>query len=182
MTRDEALELLDQLITNPNLRKHCVAVEAFMRALARRCRQDEDEWGLVGLLHDADYEVTEKDPARHMQVISNLARERGVSERIIQGILAHGGQAPLDTPLNASIYACDHLAGLITACALVHPERKLAPLTVEFVLKRFREKAFARSASREEILTCEQNLEIPLPEFIDIGLKAMQSIHEDLGL
>lgn len=182
MNREEALQLVDQLIANPNLRKHCLAVEAFMRVLARRFGEDEEEWGLVGLLHDADYEVTQKDPARHMQVICDIARERGAGERVIQGILAHGGQAPLDNSLNCSVYACDNLTGLITACALVHRDRQLASLTVDFVMKRFREKAFARSASREEILTCETNLGIPLPEFVGIGLEAMQSIHQELGL
>ena len=120
--------------------------------MARHFEADEDEWGLVGLLHDADYEVTEKDPDRHMHVIVERVRAEGVSERIVQGILAHGGQAPLDNELNASIFACDHLSGLITAYALLHPQG-LAGVKTKGVLKRFRQTAFARGVDRDDILT-----------------------------
>ena len=181
MDRDVALGLVDEMIANPNLKKHCLAVEAIMRALARHFDEDEHEWGLVGLLHDADYEVTEKDPDRHMHLIVERARQEGASERIAQGILAHGGQAPLDTKLNASIYACDHLAGLITAYAILHP-KGLAGVATKGTLKRFKEKSFARGASREEIITCEENLDIPLADFVTIGIEAMQGISDDLGL
>ena len=181
MDRDQAMAIVDEMLTDPNLKKHCLAVEAIMRALARHFEADEDEWGLVGLLHDADYEVTEKDPDRHMHVIVERVRAEGVSERIVQGILAHGGLAPLDNKLNASIFACDHLSGLITAYALLHPQG-LAGVKTKGVLKRFRQTAFARGVDRDDILTCEPNLGLPLAEFVTIGVEAMHGIRDDLGL
>jgi len=181
LDRDRAIAIVDEMLTDPNLKKHCFAVEAIMRALAQNFKADEDEWGLVGLLHDADYEVTEKDPNRHMHVIVAKARKENVSETIIQGILAHGGLAPLDNKLNASIFACDHLAGLITAYALLHP-KGLAGVKTKGVLKRFRQAAFARGVNRGDILTCEANLGLPLTEFVAIGVEAMQTIRDELGL
>jgi putative nucleotidyltransferase with HDIG domain len=182
LTRDEALRILDDLQVSPNIRKHCLAVEAFMRALAEHFGEDPEEWGLVGLLHDADYEATQKDLSRHPLLVCAIARERGASETVIYGILAHAERAPLDRRIGQAIYACDNLAGLIVAAALVHPERRLGALTVDFVLRKFKEKSFARSANRAEILTCETNLGIPLPEFIAIGLRALQGISDQLGL
>lgn len=182
MKREQALSLVDELTASPNLRKHLLSVEAFMRALARHLGQDEEEWGLVGLLHDADYEATEKDLNRHTEVVCAWAKQRGAGERVIEGIKAHAGRAPLDSLLNKSIYACDNLAGLIIAAALVHPEKKIAALTPEFVLKKFKEKGFARTANREEIGTCESNLGLPLPEFIRIGIEGLKTASRDLGL
>jgi len=182
LTRQEALKIVDELVKTPNIKKHLLAVEAFMRRLARHFGEDEDEWGLTGLLHDADYEVTEKDLERHTEVTAERLRQYAGTERIVHAILAHNHRAPMDTTMAKALYACDNLTGLIVACALVHPEKKLEPLTVDFVLRRFKEKSFARGANREEILTCESNLGIPLPEFIGLGLEAMKGIAAELEL
>ncbi|MBI3978505.1 MAG: phosphohydrolase [Chloroflexi bacterium] len=174
--------IVDQLVKTPGIRGHLIANEAFMRALARRFGEDEEEWGLVGLLHDADYEATEKDLERHTELICEMIAPLGAGERIMHGIKAHGLKVPLESRLDKAMYACDGLCGLITACALVHPEKKIAPLTVPFVRKRFREKAFARSVNRAEILTCEENLGIPLDDFIEIGLESLRGVSAELGL
>ncbi|MBI3286551.1 MAG: HDIG domain-containing protein [Chloroflexi bacterium] len=183
MTRDEALALVGDLIKNPNLVKHHLAVEAVMRALAGRFGEDEETWGLVGLLHDADYELTGHDAERHGRVMAEKLRERGVDEVVIEGVMAHNEALgiPRDTNLKKAIYACDELTGLIIAAALVHPEKKLAPLDTPFILNRFKEKSFARGARREQILTCSE-LGMELPEFIDVCLDAMKGIASDLAL
>lgn len=181
-TRADALRIVDELVQTGNIRKHCLSVEAFMRGLARHFGEDEEEWGLVGLLHDADYEATEKDLARHPLMVCEIAAARGAGPRIIEGIKAHAHLAPLDSKLNASIYACDNLAGIIIASALVHPEKKIAALTPDFVLKKFHTKSFARSANRDEILVCESHLGLPLPEFVAIGISSLSTVSDELGL
>ncbi len=182
MNRATALEIVDELVQSQNMRNHCLSVEAFMRGLARHFGEDEEIWGIVGLLHDADYEATEEDPERHTVLGCEIAAARGAGPVILDGIRAHAGLVPLDTKLKQSIYACDNLAGLIVACALVHPERKIAPLTPEFVLKRFKQKGFARTANRDEILTCETNLGMPLRDFVGIGIESLAAVGPEIGL
>ena len=194
MTRDDAYKLMTQMIQNNNLRKHGVAVEAIMRSLCNYLKEkhpelpeaefDEEEWAIVGLLHDADYELIEKDPKRHTLVTEEKLREiGGVSDRIINGIKAHhdGIKEGRDNYLEKAVYAADELSGLITACALVK-DKKLSNVTVETVMKKFPEKSFAAGAKREQILACEKELEIPLAEFVKIALTAMQNISDELGL
>lgn len=197
MTRDEAYNLMCEMITSPNLRKHGLAVEAIMRGLCKELKEregarglgdgefDEEEWAVVGLLHDADYELIEKDPTRHTLVTEEKLREfGGVSERIINGIKAHhdGIKESRDNYLEKSVYAADELSGLITACALIQPTKKLADVTVESVMKKFKQPSFAAGARRDQILACEEELETPLDEFVTIALKAMQKISGELGL
>lgn len=199
MKREEAYELMIEMIENPNLRKHGLAVEAIMRALCKYLKKreiasatprndkedefNEEEWAIVGLLHDADYELIEKDPTRHTLVTEERVRPLGASERIINGIKAHhdGIKDSRDNYLEKSVYAADELSGLITACALVK-DKKLSNVTVETVMKKFPQKSFAAGAKREQILACEKELKIPLKEFIGIALKAMQNISDELGL
>lgn len=184
MTREEALGLVKSLIKNKNLVKHHLATEACMRALARHFGEDEEIGGLVGLLHDADYEITEKDPERHTLELGKILREKDVDEAVIRAAQSHSDASgvPRNTLMAKALYACDELTGLIVAAALVHPDKKLAPLDVEFIMRRFKEKAFARGAHREQILTCEPELGIGLEEFIGICLSAMQGIADELGL
>ncbi|OGE32109.1 hypothetical protein A2631_03245 [Candidatus Daviesbacteria bacterium RIFCSPHIGHO2_01_FULL_44_29] len=194
MTREEAYQLLTEMVESKNLVRHGLAVEAIMKALARELRVksselgvenfDEEEWGIVGLLHDADYEVTNKDPKMHTLEISRLLREKGVSERIVKAIQAHSDEIKpnRENYLEKAVYAADELSGLITACALVQPDKKLAVVTVESVLKKFKSPSFAAGAKRENILTCEKDLEIPLEEFVKIALVAMQGVASELGL
>jgi len=186
MTRDEAIALLNELIANRNLRYHGLACETVMRALYRhfgaRAEGSEEDWALVGLLHDADYEVTEKSEERHTEVVAERLRPLGVDPVIIAAIQGHADKAPRETLMAEAIYAADELTGLIVAAALVRPDRKLAGLEVESVLRRFREPAFARGANREMIRTCESELGIPLPEFCAIALEAMKGIAGEIGL
>ena len=184
MTREEALGLVKSLIKNKNLVKHHLATEACMRALARHFGEDEEIWGLVGVLHDADYEITEKDPERHTLELGKILREKDVDEAVIRAAQSHSDASavPRNTLMAKALYACDELTGLIVAAALVHPDKKLAPLDVEFIMRRFKEKAFARGAHREQILTCEPELGIGLEPFIGICLSAMQGIADELGL
>lgn len=194
MDRQAALGLVKQMLQNPNLVKHSLAVEAIMRDLAKFLKEkhpklpksefDVEEWGLVGLLHDADYELTNKNLKTHTDLIVEELKKRGETERIINGILAHHQlkKPNRENYLEKAIYVVDELSGLITACALVRPDRKLSSLTVDSVLKKFPEKSFAAGAKREQILTCESELAVPLEEFVAIALKAMQNISKDLGL
>lgn len=194
MTKDEAYRLMCEMIQNQNLRKHGLAVEAIMRALCDYLRDknselpeeefNKEEWAIVGLLHDADYELIEKDSARHTLVTEEKLREVGeTNERIINGIKAHheGVKQSRDNLMEKAVYAADELSGLITACALVK-DKKLSSVTVETVMKKFPEKSFAAGAKREQILACEKELGIPLEDFIEIALKAMQGISKELGL
>ncbi len=194
MTREEACKLMEEMIKNPNLRKHGVAVEAIMRTLCKYLREkhpelsesefDEEEWAIVGLLHDADYELVEKDPKRHTLVTEEKLRPLGVSDRIINAIKAHheGIKEGRDNLLESSVYGADELSGLITACALVQPDKKLSSVSVESVMKKFKVSTFAAGARREQILVGVKELEIPLEEFVKIALDAMKGISEDLGL
>ena len=139
----------------------------------------------VGLLHDADYELIEKDPSKHTLVTEEKLREKGfTNERIISAIKAHhdGIKETRDNIMESSVYAADELSGLITACALVQPEKKLSQVTVEGVLKKFKQPSFAAGARRDQIITGISELNIPLEEFTTIALKSMQKISDKLGL
>ncbi len=194
MNREEAYQLLTEMLQNKNLQKHGLAVEAIMRSLCKDLKEkhselpesefDEEEWAIVGLLHDADYELVEKDPKRHTLVTEEKLKPLGVSERIISAIKAHhdGIKESRDNLLESSVYAADELSGLITAVTLVRPDKKLSSVTVESVMKKFPQKNFAAGARRDQILACEKELEIPLEEFVAIALKSMQVISDKLGL
>ncbi len=187
ITRQQALELLHQHMQNPNLRRHCYAVEAVMRALSKKFQGDEERWGIVGLLHDGDYEEVKKDPSQHTLKMHQWLKEIGENdEEILSAILSHNfvhtGQNAPKNNLEWSLFCCDELTGLIVAVALVRPEKKLATVTVESVMKKWNIKQFAAGVNREQIAKCEEKLGIKLPEFIQIALTAMQEIHEQLGL
>jgi len=183
MNRREALRSLQANLDNQNLVKHCLATEAVMRALARRLGQDEATWGLTGLIHDIDLELTEDDPASHSRLGADLARELGASDEMCQAILRHNEAhgLPRETPLDRALWCADPLTGLITAAALVRPDKKLAGLTPDSLLKRYREKRFAAGADRQAIAECTQ-LGLSLEEFLALGLEAMQGVAGDLGL
>ncbi len=183
MTRKEALNSVKANVENENLIKHMLATEAIMRALARRFDEDEEEWGLTGLLHDIDMELSEGDMATHSKLGADLVREMGASEAIAHAILCHNGAhgIPLETKLDKALFYADPLTGLITAAALVRPDKKLAGLEAKSVKKRFKEKSFAAGVDRQQISQCSE-IEIELGEFIELGLVAMQGIAADLGL
>ncbi len=145
--------------------------------------KDEEKWGIVGLLHDADYELTKETPEKHGLVIKE--KNPNLPDDVWHAIASHNGDRNGVTPeslMDWSIYCCDELTGLIVAAALIHPDKKLNSLSVDFILNRMKEKSFAKGADREMIKKCEEKLGIPLTEFIDITLKSMQTIHSELGL
>jgi len=189
MTRDEAYQILHSLVKNENLIKHHFACEAAMKALYIRLTpkpnsQDEEAWGIVGLLHDADYELCKNHPERHTLILEEKIGDR-LDPKLMRAIKSHNwqnnGVVP-KTRLDWSIYCCDELTGLIIAATLVHPEKKLGLLTVDFVMNRFNEPSFAKGANRAQILMCEKELTIPLVEFVEVVLKAMQGISTVLEL
>jgi len=182
--RDAALELVKQHIQSPNLVKHCLASEAVMRALARHLGEDEEEWGLAGLLHDLDVEMTADDLSIHTHQTVAILEEKGVDPVIIDAIAMHNDAAhgkKRSTKFHHALAAGETITGLITATALVYPDKKLASVKPKSVRKRIKEKAFAAGANRDIIRECEL-IGIELPLFCDICLEAMQGIAGDLGL
>ena len=183
MNRQEAIDSIEDNVENRNLIKHMLATEAVMRALAKRLKEDEEEWGLAGLLHDIDVELTEGDMSNHSKLGADLVREMGAGEEVVRAVLCHNEMhgIPCESKLDKALFCADPLTGLITAAALVRPDKKLSGVEAKSVGKRFKEKSFAAGANRQQIATCS-NLGLELDEFIDIGLKAMQGIAADLGL
>jgi len=181
MDREAAWQLLTENVTNRNLRKHCLAAEAVMRALARRLGEDEALWGLAGLVHDVDYDQTAHKPELHAELGAQMLEERGYPAEVVGAVRAHAGKKPVETTMERALYACDPLTGFIVACALIHPEKKLSALDLAFLKNRFGEKSFARGASRD-IMSTSAELGLALDEFLQIGLEAMQSVSEALGL
>ena len=181
MNREEALNLVKSKVKGKNLVKHMLAVEAIMRRVAQRLNEDEQMWGLTGLLHDLDYDQTVNDPDRHSLLTCEWLREYDLDERMLYAIRAHPGKAEPKSKMDWALFAADPLSGLIVAAALMHPSKKLKEVTVEFVLNRFKEKRFAAGANREDIKACEK-IELPLEEFIRLALEGMQGIDEELGL
>lgn len=200
MTREESFNLLKQNIQNQNLIKHCLAVEAIMRALAHHfsegkedksssspfaiAREAEEKWGLTGLLHDIDYEKTNGDPSQHSLVGAKMLEDLGIDKDICQAVKVHNEAhgIPPETLLEKALFVTDPLTGLIVAATLVLPSKKIADLTPENILNRFKEKAFARGANREIIKKSEELLNLKLEEFVKIGLEAMQGVSQKLGL
>lgn len=186
ISRNESIELLHSKMQSVNLRKHCYAVEAAMRALAKHFKEDEEKWGIVGLLHDGDYEFTKTDPGSHAKLMAGWVRELGeTNPELLTGIESHGwfheGKKP-ETLMQWALFCSDELTGLITAVTLVRPDKKLANVTPENILSKWNSKSFAAGVKREDIENCEKELGIPLPEFIKIVLTAMQGIANELGL
>jgi predicted hydrolase (HD superfamily) len=182
MDRQAAWDLLCEYTKNENLRKHALAVEACMSAYARKFGEDENTWGGVGLIHDFDYEVYPNAPDHPLKG-SEILKGKGYSEEVRRAILGHADYTgvPRDTQMAKVLFACDELAGFITACALVRPDR-LATLEAKSVRKRMKDKAFARSVSREDIIKGAEELGVPLDEHISFCIEAMRGVAETLGL
>jgi len=183
MTREEALDSVKANIENENSIKHMLATEAIMRVLARHLGGDEEEWGLTGLLHDIDMELTEGDMNSHSRLGADLARELGANETMAHAILCHNEAhgIPRETELDKALFCVDPLTGLITAAALVRPDKKLAGLETKSVIKKFKQKGFAAGANRQQIAQCSE-IGIEFDQFIEMGLMAMKGIADDLGL
>lgn len=178
ITREEALKLLNEHIQNPRMIQHCLSSEAVMRALARRLGEDEDRWGLAGLLHDIDVEYTNADPYIHGIVGSQWLEEMGIDEDIVDAIRMHNEMAtqkPRTTVFQHALAAGETITGLINATALVYPNKDILLVKPKSIIKRMKEKAFAASVKRENIMECEA-VGLNLEEFVTIALEAMQSI------
>ena len=182
MNRQEALDILFEYTKGESLRKHALAVEAAMRAYARHYGEDEEAWGVVGLLHDFDYEMYPEFPD-HPTKGSEILSERGVPEDLRTAILSHVPrmQIPRDSRLARHLFACDELCGFITAAALVRPGR-LSGMEPSSVKKKLKDKAFARSVSREDILTGAEEAGLELDQHIRFVIAAMSEVAPDLGL
>ncbi len=181
--RESAWCLLTEFTQSESLRKHALAVEACMRAYARKIGADEELWGLVGLLHDFDYEKypsAEDHPFKGVEILN----ERGYSEEVRRAILSHAQYSGVArvTPMEKTLFACDELAGFITACALVKPSKSLAEVEAASVKKKMKDKAFARSVHREDIVEGAADLGLDLEEHIAFCILAMRAIASELGL
>ncbi|HFE65522.1 MAG TPA: HDIG domain-containing protein [Caldithrix sp.] len=183
MNREEAYRLLTEYTTKDGLIKHALAVEAAMRAYAKKFGEDEETWGIIGLLHDFDYEkypTLDDHPFKGAEIL----RSRNFPEEWVRAILGHAAHTgvPRDTLMAKTLFAVDELCGFITAVAYVRPNRSLAEVKVKSVKKKMKDKAFARQVNREEIRQGAEELGIPLEEHIEFVIRAMQGIAVDLGL
>lgn len=187
-SRDSAMELMQEYTGSESLRKHMLSVETAMRAYARKYGEDEDRWGLAGLLHDFDYErypnathsPTEEHPAEGVR----LLRARGYPEDVLQAILGHALYTGVarETQMARALFAVDELTGLITATALVRPSRSVHDVNARSVRKKMKDKAFARGVSREDVLLGASELGVELEEHIQFVIAAMQGSADELGL
>jgi putative nucleotidyltransferase with HDIG domain len=184
MDRDQALQLVRARVKNENLVGHMLAAEAIMGALAERLGGDKRKWRLAGLLHDLDVEETAGTMEVHGARTVEWLRQAGLDdEEVLEAILAHNpaNGSSIGSTMDRALFACDCLTGLITAAALIRPEKQLALVTLGSLQKRFKEPSFAKGARREDIVTCSE-LGLELEEFLALGLKAMQEVADELGL
>lgn len=199
ITKQQALDLLHQHTKNQNLRRHMYAVGIVMRAFAQKLGGNPDEWEVLGLLHDADWEETKETPDQHTRKILDWLREAEIADGpIVHALMSHNTRythlAELEGKMEWALETCDELTGFIVAVALVRPDppsqeasegqvkSKLQSVTVKSVMKKWKTKEFAKAVDRSQIAQCEEKLGIPLDKFIQIALSAMQGIHQELGL
>ncbi len=179
--RPTALELMLSKIINKNLRKHILAVEAGMVRLAENFGEDRNLWGLTGLLHDLDYDVTAKDVARHTFITETWLAPYNLPTELIYAIRCHPGHAPCQSRMDWALFTVDPASGFIVACALMHPSKKLINIDEDFMLRRFKEKRFAAGASREAMEACRQ-MDLDLGRFLMLVREGMMSIADQLEL
>jgi putative nucleotidyltransferase with HDIG domain len=182
LNRDEVLDSIQGNVQDKNMIRHMLATEAIMRTLARKLQEDEEEWGLTGLIHDIDMELVEGDMSTHSRLSADIAEELGASPAMTHAILCHNEAhgVPRETKLDKALFCADPLSGLITAAALVRPD-KLTGLSTKSVMKRFREKSFAGGVNREQIALCRE-IGLELEDFIGLAIEAMQGIASELEL
>ena len=183
LTREEALSLVGKNVQKRNVVYHMLAVERIMKSLAKYLGEDEEKWGLVGLLHDIDYEKTEATPEKHSLLAEGMLGDL-VSEEIIRAIKTHNyshtGVMP-ETGMEKALIACDAISGLLVACALVMPSKKLADVKAESVARKFKDKDFARGADRGRIVVCEE-IGVPKEKFFEIALSGLRTAASEIGL
>ncbi len=184
ITRDEAFALLKEYLKNEKLVSHCLASEAIMKALAEKFGQDKNMWGISGLLHDLDYELTANDPASHGQVAAEILDKKGVAPLLVDVIKKHNAEElglTRTTVFEHALTCAETITGLIVATTLVYPDKKIASVKPKSITKRMKTSHFARAVSRERIMECEK-IDIPLNEFVQLSLGAMSTISETIGL
>jgi len=181
MEREQAEKLLFEHLKNKNLRRHCLATEAVMAALAERLGGDTKRWALAGLLHDIDYEKTKDSPEKHGLLSAQILKEHGLPDDVVNAVLAHNFKKEPETLMEKAIVCADAITGMIVACALIRPEKKIAALTPEFVARKMREPSFARGVDRSRI-AYYQKIGLSKEEFLQIAIDAMAGISERLGL
>ncbi len=181
MTRDEALAILKEYTQSESLLKHAYAVEAAMRAYAKKFGDDEELWGVVGLLHDFDYE---KFPDEHPMKGNEILKEKGVPEEIRTAIMGHASYTgvPRETLMAKTLYAVDELSGFIVAVTLVRPNKAVSEVKVKSVKKKMKDKSFAAKVNRDEIREGAEELGIPFEEHVEFMIKALSGVAEQLGL
>ncbi len=182
-TRDEAWQIMTEYVQSQSLRRHMLAVEAAMRAYARRFGEDEERWASVALLHDFDYEI-HPTLDHHPQDGAPILRARGISEDFIHTILTHADHLELEraTPMEKALWAVDEVTGFAAAVALVRPDKRIASVTPSSFKKKMKDKAFARGVSREDMLRGAEQLGVPFDEHVQIVIDAMAGMADELGL
>jgi len=190
INKNQANQLVEQYITNPITKYHLLESEAIMRALAMHFGENEDEWGIIGLLHDIDWDLTKDNPKEHLTKAPDILKQAGASDELIDVIVSHGyGQpacgAPQDkqrqTKIEHALAAAETLTGIIVASAFVQPNKKLASVNQQSLLKKFKNKKFAANCNRDIIMECEK-IELTLEQFLGISLKALQNISDKINL
>lgn len=184
LPREEAFELLKKYVKNDRMIAHSLASEAVLRALAMHLGRDVEKWGQAGLLHDLDVEITNADPYTHALETARILSEMGIDDDVVDAIKMHNEDATglsRSTEFQHALAAGETITGLITATAMVYPDRKVASVKPKSVTKRMKEKAFAASVKRENILECEK-IGIPIDKFAEIAISAMSEVANDLGL
>lgn len=181
INREKAIELLYKHLSNENLRRHCLASSVVMKAVAQKLGQPAEDWEILGLLHDLDLDTTRDDMKKHARVAVDILRDEGLPEEYLHAILAHNEEtgAIRSTVLDHALAASESITGLIVACAMVYPDRKISSVKAKSIGKRMKETGFARSVSRENILECEK-AGVPFEEFVTIALTAMGAIESQL--
>lgn len=183
LSRNEAFNLVKRHVSKRNVVYHMLAVEAIMRSTAKHFGENEELWGLVGLLHDVDYEKTETTPEKHSLVAEEILKG-SIPNELIKAVKTHNflhtGVKP-ETRMEKALIACDAISGLLVACALVMPSKKLADVKVETVEKKFKDKDFARGAERDRIIVCEE-IGIPRERFFEIALNGLKDVATEIGL
>ena len=184
ITRDEALQLVKEYLKAENLQKHSLATEIIMRKIAQKRGENEELWGIAGLLHDLDFEETKDDMPNHALKTEEILKKKNVSKEIIEAIKGHNAENlgyKRERPIDHALTCAECITGMVVATTLVYPDKKLASVKPKSILKRMKQKEFARSVNREYIKECEK-IGIPLEEFAELSLNAMREISDELGL
>jgi putative nucleotidyltransferase with HDIG domain len=184
ISKEEAVKLMENYLQSDSLRKHCYATEAVMRAMAEKLGHDPELWGIAGLLHDLDYNETKDQPSQHGLKTAEILKEKGVISELIEAIKAHNAEAlgiERKTDLDIALTCSESITGMVIATTLVYPDKKISSVKPSSIIKRMKQKEFARNVNRDLIRKCE-DLHIPLEEFAELSLKAMEKISDKLGL